>query len=394
MLGVIDRVARSACALLPALLLFAAVPSLSRAQDRQDAVRDRDDPTEPAEQARAAAAPGEERERNGWAALPLASYSPETHLGLGAFGIYFFRVAGEPSATRPSSVAVVGLYTTRHQAIVELIPEIYWDDEHWHLWTKLDFRSFPDSFWGIGNHTPASAEERFEQVSYRTRAWLRHRIVEELYVGVRTETQYLSVTEMQENGLFDTLAIPGESGGWTVGLGLTVGWDWRDNAVDARSGGLYQLSAMTWHPAFFSDYEFSRLSADLRHFVPLGNTHTLALQLYGEVNVGNVPFQQMALLGGQDLMRGYFQGRYRDTAMLAAQAEWRFPLWWRFRGVLFAGAGDVTHHLGDYAEHGLKVAGGGGLRFSLNEQERLNLRVDLGVAPGSWGAYLSISEAF
>ena len=394
MLGVVQTVARSACALTIGLSLLAAVPSRAPAQDRQDAVRDRDDPHEPGEQARAAAVPGEERERNGWAALPLVSYSPETHLGLGAFGIYFFRLSDELATTRPSSVAVVGLYTTRHQAIVELIPELYWDDERWHLWTKLDFRSFPDSFWGIGNHTPSSAEERFEQVSYRMRAWLRHRIFEELYVGVRNETQYLSVTEVQENGLFDTLAIPGEGGGWTVGLGVTVGWDWRDNAVDTRSGGLYQLTAMTWHPAFFSDYEFSRISMDLRHFVPLGSTHTIGFQVYSEVNVGHVPFQQMALLGGQDLMRGYFQGRYRDTAMLVGQAEWRFPIWWRFRGVLFAGAGDVTHHLRDYAEHGLKVAGGGGLRFSLNEQERLNLRVDVGASPESWGAYLSISEAF
>ena len=37
---------------------------------------------------------------------------------------------------------------------------------------------------------------------------------------------------------------------------------------------------------------------------------------------------------------------------------------------------------------------GGGLRFSLNEQERLNLRLDVGAGVDSWGAYVGIAEAF
>ena len=390
MLGVTTSpAARIACALSTILLAAPAV-----AQDRQDAVRDRDEPHEPGEQARAAAAGSEGRERAGWAALPLASYSPETHLGLGAFGIYFFRLDDEPVTTRPSSVALVGLYTTRHQAIVELIPELYWDDERWHLWNKLDFRSFPDSFWGIGNETPSNAEERYGQISYRGQSWLRFRLLEELYVGLRAQAQHLAVTEVRENGIFDTTSVPGERGGWSVGLGVTTGWDWRDNAVDTREGGLYQATIMTFQPAWGSDYAFSRTSVDLRHFFHLGNTHTIGVQLYGEVNVGPVPFHQMALLGGQDLMRGYFQGRYRDRGMLVAQAEYRFPIWWRIRGVAFAGAGDVANSLSDFADDGLKVAGGGGLRFSLNEQERLNLRVDVGAGIESWGAYLGIAEAF
>ena len=53
--------------------------------------------------------------------------------GLGAFGIYFFRFADEPTRSRTSSIAGVALGTTREQAIVELIPEFYWDEERWHL---------------------------------------------------------------------------------------------------------------------------------------------------------------------------------------------------------------------------------------------------------------------
>ena len=37
-----------------------------------------------------------ERPRSGWAALPVATYSPETSLGLGAFATHFFRFGAEP----------------------------------------------------------------------------------------------------------------------------------------------------------------------------------------------------------------------------------------------------------------------------------------------------------
>ncbi len=383
--------ARPACV---ALLLSVLAPAPASAQDRQDAVRDRDDPGEPGERSRAAAAGRAERDRDGWAALPLASYSPETHLGLGAFGVYFFRLGDEPAATRPSSVALVGLYSTRHQSIVELIPELYWDDERWHLWTKIDFRNFPDSFWGVGPEQPDDNEERYTATSYRARAWLRYRIAEELYLGLSADAQHLRVTETERNGLFDRTRIPGEDGGRTVGIGVTAGWDTRDNAVDTREGALYQITLMTWQPPLGSEHAWSRAIVDLRQFFDLGGTHSLGVQLYGEINAGEVPFYQMAQLGGQNLMRGYFEGRYRDAGMLAGQVEWRFPIAWRFRGVVFAGAGDVFHHIGDFAEGGLEVAGGTGLRFSLNEQERLNLRVDVGVGIDTWGAYLGIAEAF
>lgn len=38
-------------------------------------------------------------------------------------------------------------------------------------------------------------------------------------------------------------------------------------------------------------------------------------------------------------------------------------------------------------------AAGPGARIMLNEDERLNLRADLGLGPGTWGVYVGIGEA-
>jgi outer membrane protein assembly factor BamA len=119
------------------------------------------------------------------------------------------------------------------------------------------------------------------------------------------------------------------------------------------------------------------------------------LQLVGQFQGGEVPFRELANLGGANLLRGYYEGRYRDRQLLAAQAEVRRVLFGRFNGVLFGGVGQVGNTLGDFNQGSVKVAGGAGLRFRFNRRDRLNVRLDYGVGSGkSSGVYFGIGEAF
>lgn len=70
---------------------------------------------------------------------------------------------------------------------------------------------------------------------------------------------------------------------------------------------------------------------------------TFALEGVAGYKLGAVPFTQMPMLGGQNLLRGLFGGRYRDHALVAAQAELRVPVWRWFGLAAFAGAGEVAH---------------------------------------------------
>ena len=363
------------------------------APDRSTETAETTAPT-PAEAAEAAEAEPE-RERSGWTALPFATYAPETGLGLGGFGVFFFRLPGERTESRPSSIAADILLTTRLQAIVELIPEFYFDEERWNLWTKWDVRLFPNSFWGIGADLPDN-EERYSSFSLRGRAWLRRQIWDRLYAGANVDAQHFSLSDLATGGILDTQDIHGEEGGFTLGLGVTLDYDNRDNVVETYEGGYYQLQLMHWNNAWGSDYQFTRLTTDLRQFFHLGKTHALAFQLYGVFNFGeDVPFYQMGALGGPNLMRGYFEGRFRETTYVLTQMEYRFPIWWRFRGAAFLGIGDVAPHLEDLDFGSLEVAGGLSLQFRLNEQERFSIRFDVALnRRGQVAPYLYASEAF
>jgi outer membrane protein assembly factor BamA len=145
---------------------------------------------------------------------------------------------------------------------------------------------------------------------------------------------------------------------------------------------------------FGSHYKFIRITLDVRQYFSLWETHVLAYQIYANVITGHPPFYKMSLFGGSNIMRGYYEGRYRDRDMLAFQAEYRLPVWWRFGIVGFAGYGDVAHRLSDFRIKDFKYSIGYGIRFGIDQQNRLNIRLDIGYGKKSAYPVIAFQEAF
>ncbi len=94
-------------------------------------------------------------------------------------------------------------------------------------------------------------------------------------------------------------------------------------------------------------------------------------------------------------MRGYYEGRYRDKFLMLMQLEYRHMFAKRFGFAVFGGAGNVSEDMLSYNLKDIKYNYGGGLRFRFNEEEKVNLRVDIGIgADGNSGIYFGIEEAF
>jgi hypothetical protein len=76
------------------------------------------------------------------------------------------------------------------------------------------------------------------------------------------------------------------------------------------------------------------------------------------------------------------------------QAEYRRRIWWKFGGILFAGAGDVAPNLWRFQIKYIKPTYGFGLRFSFDDEEKMDLRADVGFGRGTSGIYFAINQAF
>lgn len=94
-------------------------------------------------------------------------------------------------------------------------------------------------------------------------------------------------------------------------------------------------------------------------------------------------------------MRGYYEGRYKDKQEFVIQTEYRMPIYKRIGAVIFGGVGNVNDKVSDFSLNKLKYSYGAGLRFAINKSEKLNIRIDYGIAGGiNKGFYLQIGEAF
>jgi len=329
--------------------------------------------------------------------LPIVMKTPETKFGVGAAMSFTFRtsISQPDSILRTSNIQTLGLYTTRGQTIAGLDGVIYFPSENYILRLHGSYSYFPDYFWGIGNNTPKNHMERYTYQQAYFFPQLLKRVHKNWYVGLTVEYQRLfKLVHQQNESLFETEHVRGQNTSTIPGIGGIITWDSRDNAFSSTKGCFFEVSATTFNSALLSNFTYNNFIIDARKYLKTWRGQTVAFQAYGNFNKGQVPYLSLAALGGGMIMRGYYSGRFRDNNLVAVQGEYRIPIVGRFGIVGFVAIGEVSHCLNQINFYNLKCAAGGGLRIALKKDERLNLRLDYGVARNSSGLYLLVSEAF
>jgi hypothetical protein len=325
-----------------------------------------------------------------WFVVPSLFYLPETGLGLALAGGLHFTL---PRAPEPSNVHAALIYTTQNQASVDVSTHLV-TGGRLVLDGSVRFSRYPDVFFGIGPTTPESAAEDFTSRYAEALLGCGFRVGPHGFrVGPQIHLRTERIVKAQAGGLIATGAVPGATGNAEMGLGVDAVLDTRDDPYQPASGryveGWYLL-----YPDGLAAGTFGRGAADYRQFVSLGHDQILATDVYFEGAHGNVPFTLLPKLGGDRFLRGFRAGRFRDNVMYVAQAEYRFPIAWRFRGAAFLGFGGVGSSVGNVFQEPVRVGGGAGLRFRITE-DRVNIRVDL-----AWGekaapdVYAIILEAY
>lgn len=336
-----------------------------------------------------------EQKRSGIAFLPIFFYSPETKLAGGAGVNYYFREQGSRTDTRPSTIMPYFIYTQESQILSSLSADTYWKNEIYHLIGSIDFVKFPDKFYGIGNKSLEEDEEDYTAQTFIFELSFQRRIITSLNVGLLYEYVDSKMKEVEEDGLLAKKNISGSEGGKVSGIGVLMDWDTRDNIFYPSSGAFYQISARGYGDKLGSDFSFNKYTLDFRQFFPLFSHHVVGFQGYVSMKTGNPPFQMMSLLGGENIMRGYYLGRYRDKNMIVFQTEYRVvPVWWRFGLVAFMGLGEVSNEFSNFRLKDFKHSLGWGIRYQFNKEEGLNIRLDFGLGKDTSGLYINFLEAF
>jgi outer membrane protein assembly factor BamA len=323
--------------------------------------------------------------------VPLFFYTPETLLGGGVALNYSYFPFGSPRASRLTATTI---YTQNNQFNVEFVGDNDLIGGKYNLFSNIALSNYPDRFFGIGNDTSTDDEETYTHRYVLLRAVFSKRLLPAFMIGAQYEFEYSTNVDLKPGGLLSSGAITGSDGGNDSGIGVRALLNKRDAVYFPTRGYTFQTSLMFFNRVLRSDYRFTRYTLDVRGYLPLWFGSVLGAQLFMNFTDGMAPFHQLSLLGGKDMMRGYYLGRYRDNHMVLAQFEWRQPLFRRFGVVGFAGVGDVAPDIAGFRLREFKYSLGGGIRYQVDPRNKINIRLDVGFGRKSRGIYFALFEAF
>ena len=371
--------------------------------------------------------------------LPVVGSNP-TQGVLGGVAVILGIYLGDPETTTISNVSANILYTTKNQFLSGINSVLMLEGNEWQLQGDWRFLVFNQDTFGLGTG-PTPVSGGFTLNGYGTTAAvegaqpmdlnlirIRENFLKKVkgpfYIGPGFSfDRYYAIKDLNLDlaasppvvtshyGYSKALGFP--TGAYnTSGVSLNLLWDSRDSTINPYRGSYASISYQ-WNPEFLgSTKDSSLLIGEYRTYIGLSKEvprNVLAIWVYAQTTIsGQLPYLALPAIGWDSRNRtgrGYVQGRFRGTAEIYSEVEWRFRITddGFLGGVVFAnvetfsraavsylGVVDGGQNLFQY----LRPAGGVGLRFMMNRQSRTNITLDLTVGDKTWGIYIGAGEAF
>lgn len=378
-----------------------------------------------------------EVDKNYISLLPVIGYAPANGFLLGA-AISFSRLM-DPRPTSLSSGMLNAQITSKNQFIVNARSKVFLNENRWFLQGDWRFLLFAQPTYGLGINSGAASKAlisinglpdvadassaqdmkynyvRFYEDAVRNigRHWyVGLGFAFDYHFNIRDERLQLDTT--QPNFFVSSHEVYSRAYGFssteytTSGINFNVLTDTRDNVANAYKGYLASLTYRV-NTTFLGSSESSEmLSYDGRYYLPLDGKrprHILAFWSWGQfLTGGHIPYLALPSIGWDTYNRsgrGYIQGRFRGTAMMYNEIEYRFPITSNgfLGGVLFANATNAKRpgfgpEKGQDLFEKTALGGGVGFRMKMDKRARVNLTVDMGFGQNSRGIFFNLQEVF
>lgn len=334
-----------------------------------------------------------------WVILPGVGYTPETNwLGGFEYAYIYHHPGADTAATRTSLIQADGAYTILNQYVGEFFIDHWFNRERYFLHGENLIARFSYHYYGIGKQAREENDEvyRFDGVDLLN--ILYRQLKGKWYAGLGYRFVRYADFVLEPGGGLQTLRPLGIDGNSSSGIIASLLFDSRDNLYTPHRGHFVSVRAAQYANALGSTFNYSNLRGEwryyLNHVFTIRKQDVLAFNAIAQANFGEVPFMELARVGTDQIMRGYYPGRYRDRHYLAAQVEYRYPLFWRIGIALFAGGGKVVPDFRQFDFTNWLPTYGGGLRYRIIKKKDLNVRFDYGFGNNTSNYYLEVAESF
>jgi len=371
--------------------------------------------------------------------IPAVGYNPALGflIGLvGKFAMYF----GDPATTTISNASVLVLLTTNSQLVVQIGTTVLAADDEWELQGDWRFLLYNQDTYGLGTGTPLVSNSfsidgwgntepingaqpmkfdllRFEETVLKKtwgKLYLGGSFRYNRYFGIVDEALDLSASPPIVTSHYAYSVYYGfNPTDYTLsGVSADILYDSRDSTINAYKGYYAHLAVAGFPTWLGSSQGSSSALADLRTYIGLSDDvprNVLAFWILASgIMGGHQPYLVLPSVGWDaagTTGRGYIQGRFRGTAEVYAEAEWRFRITDNglLGGAVFANAETFSRPAFSYSNVNepatnlfqyVKPAAGFGARIMLTKESRTNLRLDFAWGQDSFCIYLGAGEAF
>ena len=333
--------------------------------------------------------------------LPSFGYAQETGFQFGVGAILGFYTERIDTTNRPSSVTLNLNYSTLKAYNMSSMIDIWGKGNKFHYIGELRFKRMPFDFYGIGNSTKEANEDKLIQQQIKVLLQAEKQLLPKAYTGASIGFENYKYRDLVEDGIFSRDPYYNNRRGSVFYLGVSQSYDSRNNN-NYTTKGLFVRGTYQYAPNIFSAGNFtgSQIKIDARNFWSLNKSFAIGVQgLYNTVIGKNTPIYLLPQMGNDEMMRGYYGGRYRDKNLLAVQTELRYRYSSRFGATVFGGTGTVWG-IDDFSTKSFKPNYGAGFRYFFDPEKGISIRLDYGVGEKRQnekrqsGFYISIAEAF
>ena len=318
------------------------------------------------------------------------SYSKNTSFGIGLLAAGLYRIDRTDSITAPSDVSVFANVSVTGFYSVGITGNTLFARNKQRINYTAMFSSAPRSFWGVGYDAGRfNPESSYSEKHIQVEGRYLHELLPHAYLGGFIGFDYTRGIKFSKPEY-----LLGEKQQYmATGIGAILEYDSRD-FIPNPFRGIYVSIEETAFPKQLGNCGKTlwRTTVTVDAYQHLWKDCILAADLYGVFNSSGTPWSMLARMGGNQRMRGYYQGRYTDNDMITLQVELRQRIWRRIGCTVWGGAGNVFPSLRRFDWQQTLPNYGIGLRWEL--KKRVNVRLDYGFGKRTSGFLLNINEAF
>ncbi|EOD2821557.1 BamA/TamA family outer membrane protein [Providencia stuartii] len=315
-------------------------------------------------------------------------------IGIGTALVGLYRIDKNDKETQPSSIGLSGFASSTGAFGVNFTNYNFIDHDQWRLFVSGTLNNIPTYYWGKGYAAGKNDhnKEKYHSQEFEITPRALYRLTDATYIGLGWNFSSINANDPDDGAKHYFQQSIGGQSVINSGMSAYFSYDTRDFLPNAHHGQAFEAVYTYFSPSFGSDTRFQSTQLQYAYYHELTENTVIALDNYARFTTGEVPWDQLSLLGNANRMRGYYEGRYRDNNIFTTQLELRHKLDWRHGIVGWVGTGTMSDKTAELGEGHWLPTTGVGYRFEF--KPRMNVRLDFGVGRNSTGFYFQVGEAF